>query len=66
LTYEGFPAALQEIAQVAASPTPVYNEAMPTTIQSLYFIRSEDNNGNLSLPSNIVGAPSFNQQTALQ
>jgi hypothetical protein len=66
LTYTGFPAVLQEIAQVAASPTPAYSEAMPTTIQSLYFIRSEDTNGNLSLPSNIVGAPSFNQQTALQ
>jgi hypothetical protein len=66
LTYQGFPAALQEIAQVAASPNPTFSEAMPTTIQSLYFVRSEDTNGNLSLPSNIVGAPSFNQPTALQ
>jgi hypothetical protein len=66
LTYVGFPAALQEVAQVAASPTPAYSEALPTTLQSLYFIRSEDTNGNLSMPSNIVGAPSFNQQTALQ
>jgi len=66
LTYVGFPAALQEIAQVAAISTPTYTEAMPTTLQSIYFIRSEDQNGNLSLPSNIVGAPSFNQTTPLQ
>jgi hypothetical protein len=66
LTFAGFPSALQEIGQVAASSTPAYSEAMPTTIQSLYFIRSEDVHGNLSLPSNVVGAPSFNQTTALQ
>lgn len=68
LAYVGFPAAVEEVAQVMASTTatPSYVETLPTNIQSLYFIRSEDANGNLSQASNIVGAPSFNQQTPLQ
>jgi hypothetical protein len=32
---------------------------MPTTVQSIYYVRYEDANGNLSALSNIVGAPSF-------
>jgi pimeloyl-ACP methyl ester carboxylesterase len=65
LTYVGFPGPLLEIAQVAQSGNPGYTEAMPTTVQSLYFVRYEDANGNLSQPSNVVGAPSFNQQVPL-
>ena len=58
LTYVGFPAALQEIGQTTAT---TYSEAMPTTIQSIYFVRAEDSSGNLGAASNIVGAPSFAQ-----
>jgi hypothetical protein len=68
LSFIGFPAAVMEIAQVSANGTasPTYSETLPTSLQSLYFVRSEDSNGNLSQASNIVGAPSFNQQVALQ
>jgi hypothetical protein len=57
-----------EVAQVAAngSGPQTYTETLPTQLQSLYFVRSEDANGNLSQASNIVGAPSFNQPTPLQ
>jgi hypothetical protein len=57
----GFPAALQEIWQTDATQpnSTAYSEDLPTPLQSLYFVRWEDSNGNLSQPSNIVGAPSF-------
>ncbi len=58
LTFVGFPEALEEIAQTTAL---TYSEPMPTSIQSIYFVRSEDVNGNLGQASNIVGAPSFSQ-----
>ncbi len=67
IQYVGFQDPLLEVAQVAPGSNPVtYAENLPTPLQSLYFIRSEDANGNLSQPSNVVGAPSFNQQVPLQ
>lgn len=56
LSFIGFPEPLTEIAQTTAT---TYSESMPTSVQSIYFVRSEDANGNLSALSNIVGAPSF-------
>ncbi len=58
LTFVGFPEVLEEIAQTTSLS---FSSPMPTTIQSIYFVRSEDGNGNLSATSNIVGAPSFTQ-----
>ena len=56
LSFIGFPAPLTEIAQTTAT---TYSEAMPTTVQSLYYVRWEDASGNLSALSNVVGAPSY-------
>jgi len=58
---------------VTPSPvtSPAYSETAPTTtcgptnatfsctLQSLYFVRAVDSNGNLSVPSNVVGGPSL-------
>ena len=38
--------------------TPEFIEAAPTSLQSMYFVRAEDQFGNLSMPSNFVGGPS--------
>jgi hypothetical protein len=43
---------------VGLTTNPVFVEAAPTALQSLYFVRAEDALGNLSPPSNFVGAPS--------
>ena len=43
--------------QIGIVTNPNYNEPAPTTLQSLYFVRAEDTDGNLSKPSNIVGGP---------
>lgn len=51
----GFPLTIEEAAVVTA---PSYQEAPPGAAQSLYFVRAEDSAGNLSDPSNFVGAPS--------
>ena len=56
MTWIGFPSALVEVAQTTAT---TYSEPLPTTLQSIYYVRSEDVNGNLGGLSNIVGAPSF-------
>jgi hypothetical protein len=36
-----------------------YQETPPSPLQSIYFVRAEDGQGNLSEPSNIAAAPSF-------
>lgn len=51
----GWPTSTEQVAVVRDSP---FQEAAPTPIQSTYFVRAEDVNGNLSEPSNTVGAPS--------
>jgi hypothetical protein len=43
---------------VAQTTKPSYTEKPPTTLPSLYYVRSLDVNGNLSDPSNIVAGPS--------
>lgn len=42
--------------------SPAYSESAPSSLQSLYFVRAEDSNGNLSAPSNVVGGPSLATQ----
>lgn len=54
----GFPKPLQQIATVT---TTSYTEPQPTPLQSLYFVRAQDAQGNLTEPSNVVGAPSLAQ-----
>jgi len=43
---------------IAQTNAPGYTEKAPTTLPSLYYVRSLDVNGNLSDPSNIVAGPS--------
>jgi hypothetical protein len=43
---------------IEVTPTPSFTEAASTPMQSIYFVRAENAQGELSLPSNIVGAPS--------
>lgn len=43
---------------VAVTPATTFTEPAPTIMQSLYFVRAQDADGNLSMPSNIVGGPS--------
>jgi hypothetical protein len=50
-----FPLGFRVIAQVTATE---FAEPAPTVLQSLYFVRAVDAQGNLSAPSNFVGAPS--------
>jgi hypothetical protein len=60
----GFPGPVTFVTRVTASgPTATFTETPPTTnLQLLYFVRSEDSFGNLSAPSNLVGAPSYAAQ----
>ncbi len=51
----GFPT---RFVLVGITTLPVFVEDSPTLLQSVYFVRAEDAEGNLSEPSNIVGAPS--------
>jgi triacylglycerol esterase/lipase EstA (alpha/beta hydrolase family) len=51
----GFPTALTYLGKTSST---TYQEQAPTPLQSIYFVRAEDANGNLSEPSNVVGAPS--------
>lgn len=51
----GFPT---RFVLVGITPNTVFVEHAPTLLQSVYFVRAEDAAGNLSEPSNIVGAPS--------
>lgn len=51
----GFPTPLIEVAVTASTS---FSEAAPSPLQSIYFVRAEDANGNRSGPSNSVGAPS--------
>jgi pimeloyl-ACP methyl ester carboxylesterase len=46
------------IVQVGAVTETTYTEAAPGVVQSVYFVRAEDADGNLSNPSNFVGGPS--------
>lgn len=48
-----------EWAEVAVTTTPFYQEAVPTADPSRYVVKADDGNGNLSVPSNIVVAPSY-------
>jgi len=51
----GFPAPLVEVAVTSSTS---FSEPAPSPLQSIYFVRAEDANGNRSGPSNSVGAPS--------
>jgi pimeloyl-ACP methyl ester carboxylesterase len=51
----GFPGLVELVSTTTATQ---YQEVSPTVFQSLYFVRAEDAFGNLSEPSNYVGAPS--------
>ena len=44
--------------QVAIVSSPTFSEVAPTDYQSLYFVRAENAQGELSTASNFVGAPS--------
>jgi hypothetical protein len=46
------------VMQVAIRANTFYTEPAPTDMQSIYFVRAEDADGNLSEPSNFVGGPS--------
>jgi pimeloyl-ACP methyl ester carboxylesterase len=46
------------IVQVGITVTTFHTEVAPTPMQSVYFVRAEDAQGNLSEPSNFVGGPS--------
>lgn len=52
----GFPTVLVEVSRTTGTS---YQETPPTPLQSIYFVRAEDALGNLSGPSNSVGAPSI-------
>jgi hypothetical protein len=58
-TAYGFPGTPTLVTRVTA---PAYAEASLSALQALYFVRSEDANGKLSAPSNIVGGPSLAAQ----
>ena len=58
-TAYGFPGPPVLVTRVT---NPAYSEASLSTLQALYFVRSEDASGNLSSPSNIVGGPSLAAQ----
>jgi hypothetical protein len=51
----GFPTPLVEVAVTSST---FFSEPAPSPLQSIYFVRAEDANGNRSGPSNSVGAPS--------
>jgi len=55
----GYPGVPQLLTRVS---TPAYSESAPNSLQSLYFVRAEDNSGNLSAPSNVAGGPSLAKQ----
>ncbi|WP_300462911.1 alpha/beta hydrolase [Desulfobacula sp.] len=43
---------------IAVTENTTYSESAPTDLQSIYFVRAENSVGDLSVPSNIVAAPS--------
>jgi hypothetical protein len=51
----GYPGPIELLTRVSSTS---YTEISATNLQGLYFVRSEDANGNLSSPSNVVGGPS--------
>ncbi len=56
-TAYGYPGPVTFVTRVS---TPAFTESSPSaTLQGMYFVRAEDNSGNLSSPSNIVGGPSL-------
>jgi hypothetical protein len=55
----GYPSAPEFLGRVTST---AYGETAPNSLQSLYFVIAEDNLGNLSSPSNVVGGPSFAAQ----
>ena len=52
----GLPSPLVYLGRIT---TTTFTETPPTPLQSLYFVRAEDAFGNLSPPSNSVGAPAW-------
>jgi Dockerin type I domain len=52
----GYPGPPTLLTRVSATS---YTEPSVSNLQSLYFIEAEDANGDLSIPSNIVGGPSL-------
>ena len=52
----GYPGAPIFVTRVT---TPTFSETPPSTLQLLYFVRSEDEFGNLSAPSNLAPGPSL-------
>jgi hypothetical protein len=63
-TLVGFPGPIEFVTRVTASgSTATFSQPSPTpTLQLLYFVRAEDDFGNLSAPSNLVGGPSLAAQ----
>ncbi len=45
--------------EVGVATSPAFNDTPPAPNPSRYFVRAEDAQGNVSVPSNIVQAPSF-------
>jgi hypothetical protein len=59
----GYPGAPIFVTRVTGSgATATFSETPPSTLQLVYFVRAEDDNGNLSAPSNLVGGPSLATQ----
>ena len=58
LPIDGAAALPNPIVQVASHVNTFHTETAPTDEQSIYFVRAEDAEGNLSPPSNFVGGPS--------
>jgi hypothetical protein len=52
----GAPSSLDYLGSTSGT---TFQETPPSPLQSLYFVRAQDAAGNLSDPSNVVGAPSF-------
>jgi hypothetical protein len=55
----GYPGPVTFVTRVTGT---TFTETSPSTLQLLYFVRTEDSNGNLSAPSNLVGGPSLAAQ----
>jgi hypothetical protein len=52
----GYPSAPELLGRASGT---TYVGPAPNSLQSLYFVVAEDNSGDLSSPSNVVGAPSY-------
>lgn len=58
-TAYGYPGPVTFLTRVSS---PAYSETPPSSLQAMYYVRAEDANGNLSVPSNVVGGPSLAAQ----